>query len=112
MFPTKNRNEMCKGEGKFKKHGDAMGDEEVDLSVVLRAVKAYSTSGATDRSWPSERYAYVKFGYDNTISTQLTSDGTTFAAWIDSVMTHVQTYYQHASLPTQIQFKVLLIIYI
>ena len=108
MFPTKNRNEKCKVEGNFEKHSDKMGDEEEDLSLMLQAVKAYSTSGAT--TWPSERYAYVKFGYDNTLLTQLTSDGTTFATWIDSVMTHVQTYYQHSSLPTQIQFKVMFII--
>ena len=110
MFPTKNRNEKCNAEGTFEKHGDAMGDEEEDLSLVLQSAKAYSTAGTT--TWPSERYAYVKFGYDNTLSNQLTSDGTTFAAWIDSVMTHVQTYYKHSSLPTQIIFKVLLIIYI
>ena len=108
VFPTKNRSEKCKGEKPFEKHKDAMGDEEEDLSLMLQAAKAYSTSGAT--TWPSERYAYVKFGYDNTLLTQLTSDGTTFAAWIDSVMTHVQTYYQHSSLPTQIQFKVMFII--
>ena len=110
VFPTKNRNEKCNAEGTFEKHGDAMGDEEEDLSLVLQSAKAYSTAGTT--TWPSERYAYVKFGYDNTLKNQLTSDGTTFAAWIDSVMTHVQTYYKHSSLPTQILFKVLLIIYI
>ena len=110
VFPTKNRNEKCNAEGTFEKHGDAMGDEEEDLSLVLQSAKAYSTAGTT--TWPSERYAYVKFGYDNTLLNQLTSDGTTFAAWIDSVMTHVQTYYKHSSLPTQILFKVFSIIYI
>ena len=81
-----------------------MGDEEEDLLMELEAEVTAKTGAAM--TWPSERYAYVKFGYDNTMKTQLEEDGTSFSEWIDSVMTHVQSYYQHSSLPTQIQFKV------
>ena len=100
ILPIKNR----KTSGKCK-NGDEweeIGDEEEDLLWELQAEA--SVSAAT--TWPAEVYAYVKFGYDNTMKTQLEEDGTSFSEWIDSVMTHVQSYYQHSSLPTQIQFKV------
>ena len=94
---------MNRGEDKeFTKHSDAMGDEEIDDLLEMGAMAL--TSAAV--TWPSERYAYVKFGYENTMKAQLDSDGTTFATWIDGVMTHVQSYYQHPTLPTKIQFKV------
>lgn len=56
-------------------------------------------------NWPERLYAYVKFGYDNTMAQKLREEGTTFNEWIDSVMCHVQTYYRHKSLPTKIEFK-------
>lgn len=84
----------------FGKHNDKMGDEETDPALEM---EAFMTSAAV--TWPSERYAYVKFGYENTLKAQLSSDGTSFATWINGIMTHVQSYYRHPSLPTKIQFK-------
>ena len=80
-----------------------MGDEEEDLSLEMKATLQASSA----ETWPNERYAYVKFGYDRTLKNQLESENTNFATWIDSVMTHVQTHYRHPSLPTKVQFKVL-----
>ena len=80
-----------------------MGDEEIDLSFELGA----EIQAANVLTWPSERYAYVKLGYDRTLKNKLASENTNFATWIDSVMTHVQAHYRHPSLPTKIQFKVL-----
>jgi len=85
----------------YGKHKDDMGDEEEDLYDELAADAAASAAS----SWPSKRYAYVKFGYDNTLKAQMDKEGTTFNKWIDGVMTHVQTYYRHRSLPTKIEFK-------
>ena len=79
-----------------------MGDEEEDLFEELAADAAASAY----TSWPSKIYAYIKFGYDNTLKAQLDKDGTTFNTWIDGVMTHIQTYYRHYTLPTKIEFKV------
>merc|ERR1711997_858093 len=75
-------------------------------SFLLRIEKLVLTAktGAA-MTWPSERYAYVKFGYDNTLKNQLASVGKSFNTWVDSVMTHVQAHYRHSSLPTKIQFK-------
>ena len=63
-------------------------------------------------NWPASLTVYVKFGYENTLKAQMDADGTTFAAWIESVMTHVQTYFQHDTLPTDILFEVSEINYI
>ena len=79
-----------------------MGDEEEDLLLELMA--DYKTSEAV--KWPKKRYAYLKFGYDKTMKAQLAIDKTTFATWINEIMTHVQSYYTHPSLPTKILFKV------
>ena len=102
MLPLSSRAGGRRARGK---HKDDMGDEEEDLYDELAADAAASAAV----TWPSKRYAYVKFGYDNTMKAQLEEDGTSFSEWIDSVMTHVQSYYQHSSLPTQIQFKVTVI---
>ena len=56
--------------------------------------------------WPEKLYAYVKFGYDNTMAQKMDEMGTTFNGWIDSVMCHVQTHFRHKTLPTKIEFKV------
>ena len=82
-----------------------MGDEEKD-NFDEKMAKA---SAMNVPSWPSKIYAYVKLGYDNSLAAQMTKQGTTFAAWADSVMTHVQTHYRHKSLPTKIEFKVKMI---
>merc|ERR1719216_530151 len=104
-FPLKNREggSKCEVDEEFEEDGDGMGDEEEDLLMELEAEVTAKTGAAM--TWPSERYAYIKFGYDNTLKNQLSSIGTTFNTWIDSVMTHVQAHYRHSSLPTKIQFK-------
>ena len=79
-----------------------MKDEEKD--PVMEDFAGAAASEMT--SWPQQLYARVKFGYENTMKAQLAADGTTFGSWIDEVMTHVQTYYKHPTLPTQIIFKV------
>merc|ERR1711936_118922 len=104
-FPLKNREggSKCEVDEEFEEDGDGMGDEEEDLLMELEAEVTAKTGAAM--TWPSERYAYIKFGYDNTLKNQLSSIGTTFNTWVDSVMTHVQAHYRHSSLPTKIQFK-------
>ena len=79
-----------------------MGDELVDPLLEFEAEQEPEEF----KNWPPELYVYLKFGYENTMKAQLDSDGTTFATWIDEVMTHVQSYYRHPTLPTKIQFKV------
>ena len=86
----------------YGQHKDDMGDEEKDNYEEKQAQAA----SAMYTNWPSSIYAYLKFGYDNTLANQMRKQGTTFKKWVDSVMTHVQTYYRHKSLPTKIQFKV------
>lgn len=81
-------------------HRDEMGDEKKDMEMELIAD---SVSAAT--SFPKKLYAYVKFGYDRTMKAQLESESTTIDKYIKSVMTHVQSYYKHPTLPTQIRFK-------
>ena len=79
-----------------------MGDELAD-PVMEQFADAVSSEAIV---WPPELFAQVKMGYENTMKAQMDADGTTFDAWIDSVMTHVQTYYQHPTLPTKVTFKV------
>jgi len=104
-FPLKNREagSKCEVDEEFGEDDDEMGDEEEDLLMELEAEVTAKTGAAM--TWPSERYAYVKFGYDNTLKNQLASVGKSFNTWVDSVMTHVQAHYRHSSLPTKIQFK-------
>ena len=108
-FPLKNREggSKCEVDEEFGEDDDEMGDEEEDLLMELEAEVTAKTGAAM--TWPSERYAYVKFGYDNTLKNQLASVGKSFNTWVDSVMTHVQAHYRHSSLPTKIQFKVMII---
>ena len=80
-----------------------MGDEVID-DLAEKKVNSYPTSSAV--SWPSKLYAYVKFGYENTMKAQMQKEGRTFANYVDEVMTHVQAYYRHPTLPTKIEFKV------
>ena len=82
---------------------DEEKDEEIDISFELQA----ELQEANVFTWPNQRYAYVKFGWDRTLKNQLESENTNFPTWVDSVMTHVQTHYRHPSLPTKVQFKVL-----
>jgi len=101
IFPLSSRNGDA-GANPFGKHKDEMGDEEEDLLDELAADAVASAATTFPRVGLK---AYVKFGYDNTMKAQMEKDGTTFNTWIDSVMTHVQTYYKHSSLPVQIKFK-------
>ena len=105
MYPLKNREggSKCEVDSEFGKDNDEMGDEEEDLLLEL---EADAKTGAA-MTWPSEVYAYVKFGYDNTLKNQLAADGVSFNDWVNSVMTHVQAHYRHHTLPTKIQFKVI-----
>ena len=105
MYPLKNREggSKCEVDSEFGKDNDEMGDEEEDLLLEL---EADAKTGAA-MTWPSEVYAYVKFGYDNTLKNQLATDGVSFNDWVNSVMTHVQAHYRHYTLPTKIQFKVI-----
>lgn len=92
---------------KYKKHKDGMGDEEINT------YEENKVAAAADHipNWPKSVYAYLKFGYDNTFAYQIwRKQKTTFKKWIDSVMTHVQTYYRHKSLPTKIEFKVIILL--
>ena len=89
----------------FEKHNDKMGDELENPEWELEEEKIVAETSKVV-SWPTSLYAYIKFGYENTMKAQLEADGITFSKWIDSAMTHVQSYYQHESLPTQILFKV------
>jgi hypothetical protein len=83
---------------------DKMGDEEKDPAwEELELELTSSTAPAV--TWPSSVYAYVKFGYEQTFKAQMDSEGTDFATYVDSVMTHVQSYYKHDTLPTQVLFK-------
>ena len=86
----------------YGKHKDNMGDEEKD-NYEEKQARAASFNVP---NWPKSIYAYLKLGYDNTLANQMRAQGTTFEKWVDSVMTHVQTYYRHKSLPTKIQLKV------
>ena len=88
----------------WTKDKDQMGDENEDDMAELKA-DSYQTSAAV--SWPSKVYAYVKFGYENTMKAQMQTEGRSFSNYVDEVMTHVQTYYRHHTLPTKIEFKVL-----
>jgi len=102
LFPTDlSLDRLDDSNDDFKDHKDEMGDEEKD-NFDEKMAKA---SAMNVPSWPSKIYAYVKLGYDNSLAAQMTKQGTTFAAWADSVMTHVQTHYRHKSLPTKIEFK-------
>lgn len=88
-----------------------MGDEEEDnLEELLAEVELKTGAANTEKPMPPKLYAYLKFGYDTSIKQQLSQDGTNFNTWIDSVMTHVQSYYRHSSLPTRIEFKVMCLI--
>jgi len=93
----------CNNDDEFEKDDDDMGDEEEDKFESLEAAVATVASAAI--TFPPKLYAYVKFCYDTSLKGQLAKDGLTFSKWVDSIMTHVQTYYRHSSLPAKIEFK-------
>ena len=98
----------CNNGDEYKKKNDEMGDEEEDDLEELLSEAALKTGAAN--TMPPKLYAYLKFGYDTSLKQQLSQDGTSFNTWIDSVMTHVQSYYRHSSLPAPIEFKVIVLI--
>ena len=76
------------------------GDEEVndELEQLVDSVKKVATI-------PPKLEASIKFGYDDGAKTQL--NGQDFDSYIQGVMVHVQSYYQHSeSLGTEIHFEV------
>merc|ERR1712136_677586 len=95
------RESLDDSDEEYHKHDDGMGDEEKETYEE----KKVAAAAAYTPNWPNSIYAYLKLGYDNTLANQMRAQGTTFEKWIDSVMTHVQTYYRHKSLPTKIQLK-------
>ena len=90
--------------GGYHKDDDKMKDEMINDADEVSEAEVYKASGAV--TWPTDLYAYLKFGYDNSMKTQMATEGTTIAKWIDTNMAHVQAYYRHDSLPTRINFKV------
>ena len=79
---------------------DEGGDEEVndELENLVDSVKKIATI-------PPKLEASIKFGYDDGAKTQL--NGQDFDSFIQGVMVHVQSYYQHSeSLGTEIHFEV------
>ena len=90
----------------FERHFDKMGDEMENEEDEFLA-DTFAKDTAKSINWPSALYAYIKFGYENTMKSQLEADGKTMAEYVDEVMAHVQSYYKDASLPTPIEFKVL-----
>merc|ERR1711997_61496 len=98
-----------KGNAKPLKNPMKKGMNDDDGKYLSNTCSPFSEETATvstrAMTWPSEVYAYVKFGYDNTLKNQLAADGVSFNDWVNSVMTHVQAHYRHHTLPTKIQFK-------
>ena len=80
-------------------------DEIIDSLEEEEAQKILNNHGRVSR--PYKSYAYAMFGYDKTLRNRLANvDRTSFNDWIDEIMTHVQSYFRHHSLPTKIEFKV------
>jgi len=76
------------------------GDEEVNDEM-----EQFVSSIGTLDTLPTKLEATVKFGYDDGALAQL--DGEDFDSYIQGVMVHVQSYYQHSdSLGTEIHFEV------
>ena len=57
-------------------------------------------------SIPSKLKAKIKFGYDEGLKADLTSNGIDFESWISDVFPHVQARFSHPSLGTEIVFEV------
>ena len=77
------------------------GDEEIndELEEFVHSVDISSTT------IPTKLAATVQFGYEDGMLAAL--DGEDFDSYIQSVMTHVQSYYRHSeSLGTTIELEV------
>ena len=78
-----------------------VGDEEIndELEEFVHSVDISSTT------IPTKLAATVQFGYEDGMLAAL--DGEDFDSYIQSVMTHVQSYYRHSeTLGTQIELEV------
>ena len=75
-------------------------DENIDNEQETRAVKV------STKSIPSKLKATIKFGYDEGLKADLTSNGLDFESWISDVFPHVQARFAHPSLGTEIEFEV------
>ena len=82
------------------------GDELINDDWEKREMEVAAASGYYYGNLPTTLTAKIKFGYETSMKDKLSSVGTDFNDWIDSVMPHVQTYYKHASFPTQVIFQV------
>ena len=80
------------------------GDEVINDDWEKREMEVEAASGSANL--PASLNAKIKFGYERSMKNKMSSVGTNFSNWIDAVMAHVQTYYKHHSLPTQIIIQV------
>ena len=79
-------------------------DEVINDDWEKREMEVEAASGSANL--PASLNAIIKFGYETSMKDKMKEVGTNFNNWIDSVMAHVQTYYKHHSLPTQIIIQV------
>jgi hypothetical protein len=78
------------------------GDEEVNEAD--EAAEEEIAARVETFTFPASLRATLKFGYENSMKQQLGKLGIDFKSFADSVMAHVQTYYKHATLGTQVLF--------
>ena len=77
------------------------GDELVNDAIEEAADKA------TVKKIPSVLKATVQFGYDGALARTLETTKISFDSYVAWIFTHVQAYFRHPSLGTQIEFEVL-----
>ena len=85
------------------------GDTEIINQAAQKAeIQISSYEAQHDETWsfPVSMTATVKFGYDNSMQSQMETLGTDFETFINAVMAHVQTYYLVDSLTTEVNFEV------
>ena len=80
------------------------GDELIDDDWENKEMEVQAAGGSVN--FPASITAVLKFGYERSMKNKMAETGTDFGTWIDGVMAHVQTYYKHPTLPTQIIFQV------
>ena len=92
-----------------KDDNDMLVDEQLQLEEEM-TVKG----GAERISFPQRLFAYIKFGYDksakdyfNLVLKRPAGPYDSMGDYIDAVMTHVQSYYEHVTLTTKVEFKVI-----
>jgi len=80
------------------------GDEEENAEDEAAEEAIMESAAATTFAFPAKLTATLKFGYESSMASQLLTLGVDFKTFVDSVMTHVQTYYKHSSLGTEVIF--------